>query len=329
MRKPFEVTTLREDTEDPSAARPRFRVSAATGVGDAASARLHHQCACRAGADGVVHDYVRAGLDDIAFAPACASSAAPSKRIAEDYLRILRFFSACTRHFGTGEVDRAGYLACIAGRGRPCDALGRTAADGDAQSCWSPMAPWGAVTAMADGGLLLPIFRAASPIPGPFATMITAERLLELKPDPIRRLRPRSAVAVTEDAQGGVAGRLRLSNGRDQGTGLDGASLVAGSRERTRAAGAAAALSAWRRQLSQSPDVGLGRGVGGDGGREAYRCQGLPMPRLPMPRLPITKTWLDLATLAAALECAEISVEGRRIFIARRGLPKARPSVMS
>ena len=67
----------------------------------------------------------------------------------------------------------------------------------------------GAVIAMADGGLLLPIFGGIAYI-GPFAAMIAAERLLGLKPDAIRRLAA-LAVAVTEDAKR-VAARLRLSN---------------------------------------------------------------------------------------------------------------------
>jgi tRNA nucleotidyltransferase/poly(A) polymerase len=67
----------------------------------------------------------------------------------------------------------------------------------------------GAVAAMADGGLLLPIFGGIG-YTGPFAAMITAERLLGLKPDAVRRLGA-LAVAVTEDARR-VATRLRLSN---------------------------------------------------------------------------------------------------------------------
>ena len=67
----------------------------------------------------------------------------------------------------------------------------------------------GAVAAMADAGLLLPIFGGVA-YTGPFAAMIAAERLLGLKPDAVRRLGA-LAVAVTEDARR-VALRLRLSN---------------------------------------------------------------------------------------------------------------------
>ncbi len=67
----------------------------------------------------------------------------------------------------------------------------------------------GAIVAMSDGGLLLPIFGGVA-YTGPFASMVAAERALGLKPDPVRRLGA-LAVAVTEDARR-VAMRLRLSN---------------------------------------------------------------------------------------------------------------------
>jgi poly(A) polymerase len=200
--QPFEVTTLREDTE--TFGRKAKVAFGRDWVGDA-HRRDFTINALSAGADGVVHDYV-GGLDDIASRRVRFIGHA-EQRIAEDYLRILRFFRMHAA-FGTGEVDRAGYLACIAGRAGLAtlsaerlrmEMLKLLVADG---------AP-GAVTAMADGGLLLPIFGGIA-YTGPFATMITAERLLALKPDPIRRLAA-LAVAVTEDAKR-VAGRLRLSN---------------------------------------------------------------------------------------------------------------------
>jgi poly(A) polymerase len=67
----------------------------------------------------------------------------------------------------------------------------------------------GAITAMADGGLLLPIFGGIAYI-GPFAAMVSVERQLGLAPNPIRRLGA-LAVAVTEDARR-LGIRLRLTN---------------------------------------------------------------------------------------------------------------------
>jgi poly(A) polymerase len=66
-----------------------------------------------------------------------------------------------------------------------------------------------AVTAMSDGGLLLAVLGGVAYL-GPFAAMIAAERILDLPPDPVRRLGA-LGVAVTEDAKR-LTQRLRLSN---------------------------------------------------------------------------------------------------------------------
>jgi poly(A) polymerase len=199
---PFEVTTLREDTE--TFGRKAKVAFGRDWVGDA-HRRDFTINALSAGADGVVYDYV-GGLDDIATRRVRFIGDA-AQRIAEDYLRILRFFRMHAA-FGTGEVDRVGYLACIAGRAGLAtlsaerirmEMLKLLVADGAT----------GAVTAMADAGLLQPFFAGVAYI-GPFAAMIAAERDLGLKADPIRRLAA-LAVAVTEDAKR-VAARLRLSN---------------------------------------------------------------------------------------------------------------------
>src|SRR5204863_8255330 len=60
-----------------------------------------------------------------------------------------------------------------------------------------------------DAGLLQRVLGGVAST-GPLSGMIAAERLLGLKPDPIRRLAA-LAVAVTEDARR-VAARLRLAN---------------------------------------------------------------------------------------------------------------------
>ena len=75
-----------------------------------ASGATSPSTACRSTPRGVVHDYV-GGLDDIA-ARRVRFIGDPDRRIAEDYLRILRFFRIHAA-YGSGEPDRAGYLACI------------------------------------------------------------------------------------------------------------------------------------------------------------------------------------------------------------------------
>ena len=108
--QPFEVTTLREDTET-------FGRKAKVAFGRDwvldAERRDFTINGLSVDADGVVHDHV-GGLIDIA-ARRVRFIGDPDLRIAEDYLRILRFFRIHAA-YGTGEPDRAGYLACIAGR---------------------------------------------------------------------------------------------------------------------------------------------------------------------------------------------------------------------
>jgi len=200
--RPFEVTTLREDTE--TYGRKARVAFGRDWVGDA-HRRDFTMNALSVGVDGVVHDHV-GGLDDVAVRRVRFIGDA-NERIAEDYLRILRFFRIHAA-FGAGEVDRAGYLACIAGRAGLAtlsaervrmEMLKLLVADGAAS----------AVAAMVDGGLLQPILAGVA-YTGPFAAMIAAERLLDLKPDAMRRLAA-LAVAVTEDAKR-IAARLRLSN---------------------------------------------------------------------------------------------------------------------
>jgi poly(A) polymerase len=152
-----------------------------------------------------VHDHV-GGLDDIA-ARRVRFIGDPNQRIAEDYLRILRFFRFHAAH-GAGEPDRAGYLACIGGRA----GLATLSAERMRMEMLKLMVAQGvigATTAMADGGLLLPILGGVT-YTGPLAAMVLAERQLGLPPNAIRRLGA-LAVSVTEDARR-LGIRLRLTN---------------------------------------------------------------------------------------------------------------------
>src|SRR5712675_1330217 len=200
--QPFEVTTLREDTE--TFGRKAKVAFGRDWVRDA-ERRDFTINGLSVDADGVVHDYV-GGLADIA-ARRVRFIGDAGERIAEDYLRILRFFRIHAA-YGAGEPDRAGYLACIAGRA----GLSSLSAERVRMEMLKLLVADGAevaVTAMADAGLLLTIVGGIT-YTGPFAAMISAERALGLAPDPVRRLAA-LAVAVTEDAKR-VAVRLRLSN---------------------------------------------------------------------------------------------------------------------
>lgn len=149
--QPFEVTTLREDTETYGR---KARVAFGRDWVRDAERRDFTINGLSVDASGVVHDHV-GGLADIE-ARRVRFIGDPAQRIAEDYLRILRFFRFHAA-YGAGEVDRAGYLACIGGRAGLAglsaerirmEMLKLVVANGAA----------GAVVAMADGGLLQPLF---------------------------------------------------------------------------------------------------------------------------------------------------------------------------
>lgn len=199
---PFEITTLREDTE--TFGRKAKVAFGRDWVGDA-NRRDFTINALSVDQAGVVYDYI-GGLPDIA-ARRVRFIGEPAQRIEEDYLRILRFFRIHAA-FGAGEVDRAGYLACIAAR----TGLAALSAERMRMEVLKLLVADGAVgaaAAMAEGGLLQAIFGGIAYI-GPLAGMIVAERELGLEADAIRRLAA-LAVAVTEDARR-LATRLRLSN---------------------------------------------------------------------------------------------------------------------
>ncbi len=201
-RQPFEVTTLREDTE--TFGRKAKVAFGRDWVSDA-ERRDFTINGLSVDVDGVVHDYV-GGLADI-DARRVRFIGNANERIAEDYLRILRFFRIHAA-YGAGEPDRAGYLACIAGRA----GLSALSAERVRMEMLKLLVAEGAAAAavaMTDAGLLSAILGGVA-YTGTFAAMIAVERLLGLAPDPMRRLGA-LAVAVTEDAKR-VAARLRLTN---------------------------------------------------------------------------------------------------------------------
>jgi poly(A) polymerase len=200
--QPFEVTTLRQDTE--TFGRKAKVAFGRDWVRDA-QRRDFTINGLSVDVASVIHDHV-GGYDDL-VARRVRFIGDPNRRIAEDYLRILRFFRIHAA-YGQGEPDRAGYLACINARA----GLATLSAERVRMEMLKLMiaeGAAGALVAMADGGLLLSIFGGVA-YTGPFAAMVAAERSLGLTADPVRRLGA-LAVAVTEDARR-LAVRLRLSN---------------------------------------------------------------------------------------------------------------------
>src|SRR6195952_101399 len=201
-RQPFEVTTLREDTE--TYGRKAKVAFGRDWVRDA-ERRDFTINGLSVDAAGVVHDHV-GGLADIA-ARRVRFIGDAGQRIAEDYLRILRFFRMHAV-YGVGEFDRAGYLACIGG-GAGFASLSAERVRMEMLKLLVAEGALVAVIAMGDAGFLQAIFGGVT-YTGPLAAMISAEQMLGLAPGPVRRLGALS-VAVTEDAKR-LAVRLRLTN---------------------------------------------------------------------------------------------------------------------
>jgi poly(A) polymerase len=201
--QPFEVTTLREDVETFGR---KAKVAFGRDWNADAQRRDFTINGLSVSADGVVHDHV-GGLDDIR-ARRVRFIGDPDRRIAEDYLRVLRFFRMHAS-YGTGEPDRAGLLACIRGRAGIAG-LSAERVRMEMIKLLVADAAIVAVEAMADGGLLLQIFGGVGYL-GAFKAMIAAEAAMGWKPDAILRLGA-LGVAVTEDAKR-LATRLRLTNG--------------------------------------------------------------------------------------------------------------------
>ena len=158
-KQPFEVTTLREDTE--TFGRKAKVAFGRDWVRDA-ERRDFTINGLSVDADGVVHDYV-GGLADIE-ARRVRFIGDAGERIAEDYLRILRFFRI---HAAYGD-GRAGPHRISGLHRRPrraCGALGRARAHGDAEADGRR---WRGGQRRCDGRWRLAAARssAASPIPG-------------------------------------------------------------------------------------------------------------------------------------------------------------------
>jgi poly(A) polymerase len=200
--QPYEVTTLREDTE--TFGRKAKVAFGRDWVRDA-ERRDFTMNGLSVDANGVVYDHV-GGIADAA-ARRVRFIGDPDQRIAEDYLRILRFFRIHAA-FGAGEPDRDGTLACIRGRA----GLASLSAERVRMEMLKLLVAGGAsvaALAMAEGGLLQALIGGVA-YTGPLATMIAIERERGLPASPTRRLAALT-VAVTEDAKR-VATRLRLSN---------------------------------------------------------------------------------------------------------------------
>ena len=133
----------------------------------------------------------------------------PFQRIAEDHLRILRFFRFHAR-FGAGEPNAAALEACTA-RANDLMGLSRERIADELLKLLGMPDPSSTVAIMLDRGILRPVLPELQPASvADLRALVTAEQQAGIDADPIRRLAallPKEP-AVAED----IAVRLRLSN---------------------------------------------------------------------------------------------------------------------
>lgn len=192
----FEITTLRRDVETDG----RHAVVAFTDDW-AVDARRRDLTinAIYADADGALFDPV-GGIADLR-AGRVRFIGEPAARIAEDHLRILRFFRF-TAWFGSGPVDRPGYAACVAGQAG-LDDLAAERVRTELLKLLSAPDPMTALKAMAAGGILRRILGAGAGLDA-LAPLVLAEHIVG-DGSALRRL---GALGVAPDD---LALRLRLS----------------------------------------------------------------------------------------------------------------------
>jgi poly(A) polymerase len=199
---PFEVTTLRIDVETYGR---KAKVMFGRDWQKDAERRDFTINALSASADGRVYDYV-GGLDDISTRKV-RFIGEPEQRIAEDYLRILRFFRFHAL-YGSGAPDRAGLLACVRGRGG-LDTLSRERIRAEMLKLLVGPHPAPTLAVMAECGILGAVLGGVAYLAS-FENVVKAEAAIGLEVDAARRLGA-LGMWVMEDAER-LSQRLRLSN---------------------------------------------------------------------------------------------------------------------
>ena len=203
---PVEVTTLRQDVE--TFGRKARVVFGRDWKADA-ERRDFTINALSAGPDGVVHDYV-GGLADIA-AQRVRFIGDPQRRIAEDYLRILRFFRFHA-YFGDGAPDPAGVHACILGRSG-FETLSRERVRMEMLKLLLAVRATPTLAVMAESGLLGLVLGGVAYLAS-FENVVKLEAALGLSADAVRRLGA-LGVWVEEDAER-LGERFRLANAESE-----------------------------------------------------------------------------------------------------------------
>ncbi len=200
--QPAEITTLRADVStDGRRATVEFSDD---WQADAARRDFTINALYADPVSGEIFDYF-GGLDDIR-ARRVRFIGDPLQRIAEDHLRILRFFRFHAR-FGQGEPDPAAVEACTA-RANDLMALSRERIADETIKTLAIPDPVATVALMIDRGIFVPVLPEIADS-SRLAALVADEAAAEIAPDPIRRLSallPRDPEIADQ-----VAARLRFS----------------------------------------------------------------------------------------------------------------------
>ena len=202
---PIEITTLRRDV----ATDGRHATVAFTDdwQEDAARRDFTINALSADPFSGAVFDYF-GGADDLA-AGRVAFIGDPLKRIAEDHLRIMRFFRFHAR-YGRGEPDSAAIAACTL-RANDLMALSRERIADELLKILALPDPGNVIALMIDQGIFKPVLpEIADALP--LTRLIKREFDADILGDALRRLAAllASDVAVAED----ISARLKFSNAK-------------------------------------------------------------------------------------------------------------------
>ncbi|MEO8722215.1 MAG: CCA tRNA nucleotidyltransferase [Sphingobium sp.] len=203
--KPIEITTLRCDTSTDG----RRAIIAYTDDwrADAARRDFTINALYAHPLDSQISDYF-GGLDDLRTRNV-RFIGDPATRIAEDHLRILRYFRFFAR-FGKDDPDAQAYAACVA-HANSLMALSRERIADELLKLLALPDPVRALVLMVEGAILVPVVpEITSAGVGRFAALLPRELAAPVKPDPLLRLcallPPDAALADS------IAARLKLSN---------------------------------------------------------------------------------------------------------------------
>lgn len=198
---PYEVTTLRKDVATDGR---RAVVAFASDWKEDAARRDFRLNAIYARPDGSLYDPFGGAAD--AEAGRIIFIGEPEERIAEDYLRILRFYRF-NAWYGLGEPDLRGQAACVAMR----EGMAKLSAERiwkELKKLLAAPAPVTALEAMQEGHILEEVLPAALDFNLLFR-LINRDQRMERAPDPL--LRVAALAGGDEDSVAALARAMKVS----------------------------------------------------------------------------------------------------------------------